>query len=154
MKSERWSGFTLVELLVVIAIIGILIGMLLPAVQTVRASARRTSCLNNIKNLGLAVHNFVSAQGFVPPGARLGEGTGWHAFILPHVEQEQMYEAIEIVDPDQTFEWTVEGEATLQMTVSLFRCPTEPAPLRIFSNGYGERATSSYLCSSSGAIPS
>ena len=154
MKSQHARGFTLVELLVVMAIVGILVGMLIPAVLNVRASARRTSCLNNIKNIGLAIQNFETAHGYVPPAARFGEGTAWQAFILPHIEQEQMYEAIEIVDPSQNFEWAVEGEATLQKKINMFRCPTEPAPLRIFSNGYGERAICSYLACCSGTIPS
>lgn len=153
MKLQRSHGFTLVELLVVIAIIGILVGMLLPAVQSVRSAARRTACLNNIKNIGLAVHNFESAQSYVPPGARLGEGTGWHAFILPHIEQQNLYERIEIVDPNQEFEWSDEGESVLQQLISLFRCPTEPAPASIFSHGYGLRAISSYVACSSGTIP-
>ena len=154
MKSRLATGFTLVELLVVIAVIGILIGMLLPAVQNVRSAAKRSYCLNNLKNLGLAVQNYHSAHGHVPPGARLGEGTGWQAFILPHIEQQRLYDEIEIADPDQVFEWAVEGEETLQQIITLFRCPTEPAPARIESNGYGERATTSYLACASGTIPS
>src|SRR5262249_32051146 len=63
------SGFTLVELLVVIAIIGVLVALLLPAIQAARESARRTQCLNNLKQIGVALHNFVSAEKHFPPGS-------------------------------------------------------------------------------------
>ncbi len=99
----RKKGFTLVELLVVIAIIGILIGMLLPAVQQVREAARRTQCLNNMRQLGLACHNFESAFMRFPPGCNWnetssdpqrgapilqgGERVAWGVFLLPYIEQ-------------------------------------------------------------------
>ncbi len=92
-------GFTLVELLVVIAIIGILIGLLLPAVQTAREAARRMQCSNHLKQLALAVHNFHTAKGVLPP-SRLsgGEGTEgrirptWFALMLPYLEQQAAFE--------------------------------------------------------------
>ena len=152
-KHARRRGFNLVELLVVIVITGILVGMLLPAVQQIRESARRTACLNNMRQQILAVHNFESAQGFIPPGARLGEGTGWHAYILPAIEQNNLYERIELVDPNQEFEWASDGEDVLETRIELFRCPSEPAPPAISSPGIPARAVSSYLACATGSLP-
>jgi prepilin-type N-terminal cleavage/methylation domain-containing protein/prepilin-type processing-associated H-X9-DG protein len=93
--SPQRGGFTLVELLVVIAIIGILIALLLPAVQMAREAARRSKCLNNIKNVGLALQNYHSALNTFPPGAlstSAGEfGHSWLVRILPYIEEETIY---------------------------------------------------------------
>ena len=81
------KAFTLIELLVVIAIIAVLIGLLLPAVQAAREAARRAQCVNNLKQVGLAMHNYHDTHGALPPGTRgCCEGT-WQAFILPYLEQ-------------------------------------------------------------------
>jgi prepilin-type N-terminal cleavage/methylation domain-containing protein len=88
--SERnRRGFTLVELLVVISIIGILVGLLLPAVQAAREAARRMQCGNNLKQLGLAAHNFADmSRGKLPSGCRDYNFMTWASFILPYMEQD------------------------------------------------------------------
>jgi len=102
---KKWRrGFTLIELLVVIAIIAVLIALLLPAVQAAREAARRSQCINNLKQLGLAVHNYVSSIGVIPQqsmasaeGANNAEswgwGYGWPLAVLPHMEQQALFNA-------------------------------------------------------------
>lgn len=96
-KEGAKRGFTLVELLVVIAIIGILIALLLPAVQAAREAARRMQCTNNLKQLGLAVHTHADAnQGFMPCGARDWNFLTWVYFVLPYIEQQARYDQMSI----------------------------------------------------------
>lgn len=89
-------GFTLVELLVVIAIIGILVALLLPAIQSAREAARRTQCNNNLKQLGLALQNFHDSYGNFPPGMTDDDTNnfGWGAYILPYIEEQALYDSI------------------------------------------------------------
>src|ERR1700735_893429 len=103
----RRSGFTLIELLVVIAIIAVLIAMLLPAVQAARETARRSQCTNNLKQIGLALHNYHDARKCFPagyidrntnavstPDNDLGPGWGWGAALLPFIEENNVYSQI------------------------------------------------------------
>ena len=91
------SAFTLVELLVVIAIIGVLISLLLPAVQAAREAARRASCLNNMRQLALAMHNYESSHGRFPPSMNVGEDYRWgaQARALPYLEETNLYQSID-----------------------------------------------------------
>jgi prepilin-type N-terminal cleavage/methylation domain-containing protein/prepilin-type processing-associated H-X9-DG protein len=99
---KRQRGFTLIELLVVIAIIAILIALLLPAVQAAREAARRSSCRNNLKQIGLGLHNYHSTHSIFPPGyianpaINNGGGWGWATMILPEVEQNALFEQLDV----------------------------------------------------------
>ncbi|MFK7768524.1 MAG: DUF1559 domain-containing protein [Mariniblastus sp.] len=95
-NMKRIRGFTLVELLVVIAVIGVLVGMLLPAVQMVRESARRVECLNNLKNLGLAVHNYESGKKLFPPARAADEFLTWPVYLMPFIDMNNMYNQLEL----------------------------------------------------------
>ncbi|MEM9410056.1 MAG: DUF1559 domain-containing protein [Planctomycetota bacterium] len=120
------SGFTLVELLVVIAIIGLLLGMLLPAVQQVREAANRTSCANNLKQLGLAVHNYESTTQSIP-ASRLNRdgGVSWAVQILPFIEANNLYAAWDLnrwyYDQGDTVD---QGDELRGISLPIFFCPT------------------------------
>lgn len=126
------AGFTLVELLVVIAIIGVLIGMLLPAVQTVREAARRIGCGNNLRQIGIALQNYHSVHQHFPPGGiefRFGPPRGngppqrnlaWSAFLLPQLDQQNVFDNI---DFKQAFDSPANAEAAAS-TLTVYICPS------------------------------
>jgi prepilin-type N-terminal cleavage/methylation domain-containing protein/prepilin-type processing-associated H-X9-DG protein len=121
-------GFTLIELLVVIAIIAVLIALLLPAVQSAREAARRAQCVNNLKQIGIGLHNYLSTVGVFPPGrinthiAGLGDCWGAYAQILPYMEQKPVYDAFNFsLAPDSDLANTT-GAA---MFIATLLCPSD-----------------------------
>jgi prepilin-type N-terminal cleavage/methylation domain-containing protein len=145
LKKKTQSGFTLIELLVVLGIIGLLISLLLPAVQSARESARRIMCANNLKQIGLALHHFHETRGFFPPGAISGTNTqaatttskrlaipsgvthGWAPFLLPFVEQQNLFDRY-----DFQFDWRDPANQVVRTTpLAIFICPSTPGRNRI-----------------------
>jgi len=140
--QQRRRAFTLIELLVVIAIIAILVALLLPAVQQAREAARRSSCKNNLKQIGLALHNYHDTYSVFPAGlypatqngALAGtEGRdgswGWATMLLPNLEQAPLFDAL---NPGPTEMQDAVGNATLlnlmQQPIATMRCPSDPGP--------------------------
>ncbi|HBN79063.1 MAG TPA: prepilin-type cleavage/methylation domain-containing protein [Planctomycetaceae bacterium] len=129
---KKRPGFTLIELLVVIAIIAILVALLLPAVQQAREAARRSSCKNNLKQIGLALHNYHDVHTIFPPGGLGTHGPSGWVHLLPFVEQGSLYDNLSFEGPGALF-W-FGGGATANYTplngakVSVYQCPSSPLP--------------------------
>ena len=147
-------GFTLIELLVVIAIIAILVGMLLPAIQTVRESAARTKCAHNLHEIGVALHNYHDSHNAFPPGYTASApyfngatdttpGWGWAAYLLPYLDQQSLYNQLDLNQP-------VESSTAIQTFVQVYLCPSDLIPTRpisiadAFGNAIVLAAPSSY----------
>ena len=117
-------GFTLIELLVVIAIIAVLIALLLPAVQAAREAARRAQCINNLKQIGLALHNYHDTQQTFPSGGWIvsGMNIGWSAAILPGLEQAALFSALNFNHPYND----VSNSSAVATVLTVYLCPSEP----------------------------
>jgi prepilin-type N-terminal cleavage/methylation domain-containing protein len=166
-KNIRNKGFTLIELLVVIAIIAILIALLLPAVQQAREAARRTQCKNNMKQLGLALHNYHDVYKCFPLGhqykgtfdgnpnnARGGPAFSWGWALLPYFDQAPLFNQF---NPNQQLAETAPTQAggsvsNVQLAQSILpsvRCPSDPMPERFSDGAIPDSATTSYQAANS-----
>ena len=169
-KSNRRAGFTLIELLVVIAIIAVLISLLLPAVQSAREAARRAQCINNLKQLGLALHNYECAHRRFPPGfisrvtgswsgggndpiPEAGPGWSFFAMILPHIEQGNLHQTIQFHLPIAA----PENRVARSTRVKEYQCPSdtwnEPVSVWPATLGITDLAPSSYIGCLGGGDP-
>jgi prepilin-type N-terminal cleavage/methylation domain-containing protein/prepilin-type processing-associated H-X9-DG protein len=149
MPRTKRAGYTLVELLVVIAVVALLMAILLPAVQTAREAARRIQCTNNLKQLGLALHEYESAYSAYPPSmvlSGIGHAPSWvggwgvNARILPFLDQVALYNAIN---------WSSSFDAPVNSTVpatvvSVFICPSDPGPATFDDPNIGTTSVVSY----------
>ncbi|NNJ26573.1 DUF1559 domain-containing protein [Alienimonas chondri] len=165
---RRRAGFTLIELLVVIAIIAILVSLLLPAVQQAREAARKSQCQNNLKQLGLAMHNYQSTHKVFPFGWGT-VGQSWSALLLPQLDQGPMYEGLRFDEVVNTTVWpgastqydpwraTMDPNETdtpnkiaCEAVISTMRCPSTSASEHMAYNGFDARSPANYrVCSSS-----
>src|SRR5205823_2234375 len=151
---RRRSAFTLIELLVVIAIIGILVGLLLPAVQKVREAANRMKCQNNLKQMGLALHNYHDANKTFPPGGTsatfsdmMGSGYSCQMFLLNFIEQDNVCKTMDMMMPASD----MANDVARSSTVSIFLCPSDPmkalppgAPGNNYRANFGVSIVNSY----------
>ncbi len=153
MRTRSRSGFTLIELLVVIAIIAVLIALLLPAVQAAREAARRIQCVNNLRQIGLAFHNYESAASVFPPGRIntyvAGNGHCWGAYsqLMPQLELQNVFNAMNFSmnpDPDYTSTSAAANMTAAVTVLNTLYCPSDPGPQMVQVGG-GMYAGHNYL---------
>lgn len=141
-------GFSLVELLVVIAIIGILVALLLPAVQAAREAARRVQCANNLKQMGIALHHYHDARKVFPSGMSWPNRMFWSGQLLPALELTPLHDSLDVNKP-----WDIPPNATaLAVYLPVFRCPSSIAPREIAAAGIAQRVPCDYTACTSGLI--
>lgn len=144
--SSKRQGFTLIELLVVIAIIAILVGLLLPAVQQAREAARKIQCINNLKQIGAALHNHHDRKGAFPAGFSKSKGIGWTARLLGELDQAPLYDSV-----DWNGQWKDgNNEKALGIVLPVFRCPSAPVPDHFTNDDILNRVPCTYLGCASG----
>ena len=142
------SGFTIIELMVVIAIIGILVSLLIPAVQYAREAGRRLQCKNNLRQIGLAMHQHHDVNGSFPAGCALPEFTLWNAHLLPYLEQQPLYERLDLNGP-----WHLgSNRDACETPIAIFRCPSEITNPSYRWTKWSDRQASNYLACASGTL--
>ena len=148
MTGSRLRGFTLVELLVVIAIIGILVGLLLPAVQAAREAGRRMRCGNNLHQMAIAAQNYHDTFRVFPSGFILPNQVLWSGLILPQLEQNTIYESLRFSSP-----WSSGPNAAACSTLlSVFRCPSASVVEHTSVQGIADRVPCTYLACATGLM--
>lgn len=157
LRSRR--AFTLIELLVVIAIIAILIALLLPAVQQAREAARRSQCRNNLKQIGLALHNYHDTFGFFPINGTSAAGSGspqcsWMLRIFPYLDQAPLYNLINFNNADLRSFIAADGKVIPEHAVTIYRCPSDTSPEFVTLNAAGLPARPWHQTSYAGSLGS